>query len=88
MNSTTESVRLRVVTSNVRLPNVSVSVPKGEYEGHIDWQNECESDGHMTAVQLMIDQDRLAKMGRSDGIPSMQREVLKYLKSGDIERVE
>ncbi|HMA71719.1 MAG TPA: hypothetical protein VKP67_09560 [Xanthobacteraceae bacterium] len=83
-----EHVRLRVVTDKVKLSNISVLVvPKGEYDGYIDWQNGADGERHMTAVQLMIDRDALAQMGRSEPIPSMRCEVLQYLKRGDIERV-
>jgi hypothetical protein len=41
----------------------------------------------MIKVQLMIGRDALAQMGRGEDIPSMQCEVLRYLKQGDIERV-
>jgi hypothetical protein len=59
MSEWPEHVRLRVVTNKVKLSNISVPVPKGEYDGYADWQNG----------------------------PSMQCEVLRYLKQGDIERV-
>ena len=47
-----------------------------------------DASDRMIAVQLIIDQDALAQMGRPEGIPSMQGEVLQYLQRGDIERVE
>jgi hypothetical protein len=74
------------VTDKVHLSNISVPVPKGEYDGYIDWRNGAAGERHMTAVQLMIDPAALAQMARPEGIPSMQCEVLQYLKQGDVER--
>jgi hypothetical protein len=87
MSQWPEHVRLRVVTDKVKLSNISVPVPKGEYGGYIDWQNGADGERHMIKVQLMIGRDALAQMGRGEDIPSMQCEVLRYLKQGDIERV-
>ncbi len=87
MGECTEHIRLRVVTENVRLPDISVPVPKGEYDGYIDWQKGLDGERHMAAIQLIIGHDALAQMGRSEPIPSMGREVLRYFKQGDIERV-
>ena len=86
MDNSTESVRLRVVTDKVLLPNLSMPVPPGEYDAHIDWRLGKDGERRMVAVQLLIDQDELAKMGHPAGIPSMQQEVLRYLNRGDIER--
>jgi hypothetical protein len=79
----TASVRLRVISNNVRLPNVSEAVPLGEYEGHIDWTGPAD-DPHMKAAQLILDQKAASQMGKAADIPSMSCEVLRYLKSGDI----
>jgi hypothetical protein len=49
-------------------------------------RNGAAGERHMTAVQLMIDPAALAQMARPEGIPSMQCEVLQYLKQGDVER--
>ena len=87
MSERPEHVRLRVVTNKVKLSNISVPVPKGEYDGYADWQNGADGERHMTAVQLMIDPAALAQMGWREDIPSMQCEVLRYLKQGDIEQV-
>jgi hypothetical protein len=46
-----------------------------------------DGERYMAAVQLIIDRDALAQMGRSEAIASMQCEVLRYLKQGDIEQV-
>lgn len=70
--SRTRSVRLRVVSNNVFLSGMQHPVSRGEYDGHIDWAGP-ENEPHMASVQLML-----------DGVPSMQCEVLRYLKSGDI----
>ncbi len=75
MSTTTAEVRLRVVTDNVRLSNEE-PVAKGEYAGYIDWRHEPDDSSSMIAVQIII-----------DGIPSMPSEVLRYVKSGDIEIV-
>jgi hypothetical protein len=88
MNIATENVRLRVVSDKVRLPNVSEPVPQGEYDGYIDWQTKEDGKPYKIAVQLMIDREGLVRMGRPDGIRSMDREVLRYLDSGDILRVD
>jgi hypothetical protein len=87
MSKCPEHARLRVVTDKVQLSNVSVPVPKGEYDGYIDWHSGMDGKRYMTAVQLMIDRDALAQMGRSKAIASMQCEVLRYLRHGDIEQV-
>jgi hypothetical protein len=84
MDLETKQERRRVVTDKVLLQNVSVPVPKGEYDIHIDSQIGPDGERHMTAAQLILDQDALTRMGRSGGIPPMQCEVLRYLKSGDI----
>jgi hypothetical protein len=86
MSERPEHVRLRVVTDKMKLSNISVPVPEGEYDGYIDWQNEPDGKRQMAAVQLIIDANVFAQMGRPHGIPSMQCEVLQYLKQGDIER--
>jgi hypothetical protein len=87
MGSSIESVRVRVITDNVLLPNISVPVPQGEYAAYIDWRIGADGVRQMTAVQLIIDQDHLAKMGYAAGIPSKQQEVLRYLTRGDVVRV-
>lgn len=87
MSEWPEHVRLRVVTNNVKLSNISVPVPKGEYDAYADWQNGADGKRHITSVQIMIHPAALAQMGRREDIPSMQCEVLRYLKQGDIERV-
>ncbi len=87
MSERPEQVRVRVVTDNVILSKISAPVPKGEYDGYIDWQNAANGERHMTAVELILDPAALAGMGHPEGIPSMQCEVLRYLKQGDIERV-
>ena len=87
MSERPEHVRLRIVTDTVKLSNISVPVPRGEYDGYIDWQRGADGEPHMTAVQLIIDCDALAQMGQRESIPSMQCQVLQYLKQGDIERV-
>jgi hypothetical protein len=86
MSEWPEHVRLRVVTDKVTLSRISAPVPKGEYDGYIDWQNGAAGEGQMTAVQLILDPAVLAQMGTLEGIHSMQCEVLRYLKQGDIER--
>jgi DNA-binding MarR family transcriptional regulator len=87
MSEWPEHVRLRVVTDEVKLSDIRMPVPKGEYDGYVDWRNGPDGERHVTAVQLMIDREALAQMGRSEAIPSMQCEVLQYLKRGDIEPV-
>jgi hypothetical protein len=86
MSEWTEHVRLRVVTDRVKLSNISVPVPEGEYDGYVDWQNDTDGERQMAAVQIIIDPTVLAQLGRPQGIPSMKCEVLQYLKHGDIER--
>ena len=63
MSGSIESVRVRIITDNVLLPNISVPVPQGEYNAYVDWQAGEDGVRQMTAVQLIIDQDHLAKMG-------------------------
>jgi hypothetical protein len=87
MGGSIESVRVRIITDDVLLHNISVPVPQGEYDAYIDWQTGEDAIPRMTAVQLIVDQDHLAKMGYAAGIPSMQQEVLRYLTRGDIVRV-
>jgi hypothetical protein len=82
MSERLEQVRVRVVTDNVILSKISAPVPKGEYDGYIDWQNAADGERHMTAVQLILDPTALAEMGHPEGIPSMQCEVLQYLRVG------
>ena len=67
MSASRENVR--VVSNEGRLPDASKPVPQGEYDGYIDWHNKDRGEPYMTAVQLVIDKNRLAKMGKSDGIP-------------------
>jgi hypothetical protein len=87
MSEWPEHVRLRIVTDKVKLSAIPVHVPKGEYDGYIDWQNRADGERQMTAVQLIVDRAVLAQMGQPEGIPSMRCEVLQYLKRGDIERI-
>ena len=87
MSEWPEHVRLRVVTDKVKLSNISAPVPKGEYDGYIDWQDGADGDSHMSKVQIAFDRTALVQMEKPDGIPSMQCEILQYLKRGDIERV-
>lgn len=87
MSEWPEQVRLRVLSNKVQLSNISTPVPKGEYDAYIDWQNTADGERRMTAVQLMLDKSALGQMGRPEGVPSMQCEVLQFLKQGDIERV-
>jgi hypothetical protein len=87
ISGSVENIRVRVITDNVLLPNISVPVPQGEYDAYIDWQTGEGGVRQMTAVQLIIDQDHLAKMGYAAGIPSMQQEILRYLTRGDVVRV-
>jgi hypothetical protein len=87
MSEWPEHVRLRVVTDRLKLSNISVPVPEGEYDGYIDWLNETDGERQMAAVQLVIGPAVLAQLGRPEGIPSMQCEVLQYLKQGDIVRI-
>jgi hypothetical protein len=82
-----EGVRVRVITDDVLLPNIPTPVPQGEYDAYIDWATGDDGVEHMTAVQLIIDQNRLAKMGCTAGIPSMQQEVLRYFNRGFVVRV-
>lgn len=70
METRTASVRLRVVGDDVRLANGHL-VAKGDYEGYVDSAGDPE---HMTAVQIVI-----------GGISSMDSEVLRFVKSGEIE---
>ena len=87
MSEWPEHVRLRVVTDRLKLSNISVPVPEGEYDGYIDWLNETDGERQMAAVQLVIGPAVLAQLGRPEGIPSMQCEVLQYLKQGDMVRI-
>ncbi len=87
MSEWPEQVRVRVVADNVVLQGMSEPVPKGEYDAYIDWQNRSDGQRYMTAVQLILDRGALAEMRHPQGIPSMQCEVLQYLKQGEIERV-
>jgi len=73
MSAETKSVRLRVVSDEVLLPNLSTPVPRGDYDGYVYWETEDDGESHMTSAQLML-----------EGIPSMHAEVLRYLKSGAI----
>ncbi|MGB6325742.1 MAG: hypothetical protein WBG11_08195 [Methylocella sp.] len=82
----TESGRVLIVTDKVLLSNISVPVPRGEYDAHIDWRIGEDCERRMRGVQLVIDKDTLARMGYPAGIPSMHQEVLRYLIGGDIER--
>jgi hypothetical protein len=84
MDSEIKQERMRVVSDKVRLLNISMPVPKGEYDVYIDSQVGLDGECYRTKAQLILDQDALTRMGRPDGIPSMQCEVLLYLKSGDI----
>jgi hypothetical protein len=88
MGAQTQNVRLLVISDRVQLPNVFNAVPCGEYDGYADWQTMDDCERHMTAVRVMIDEEGLGRMGKSGGIPSMDREVLRYLKAGDIIRVD
>jgi hypothetical protein len=88
VSTTTENARLRVVTDNVRLPNIQKAIPKGEYDGHFDWLHAPECEAFITSVLIEIKQDVLTVLGTPNGIPAMQREVLRYLQSGDIKHVE
>jgi hypothetical protein len=87
MSEWPEHVRVRVVTDKVIFSKILAPVPKGEYDGYIDWQNGADGERQMTAVQLILDPAVLAQMGHPEGIPSMRCEVLRYLKQGDIERL-
>src|ERR1700730_3992599 len=87
MGTPPEHVKLRVVSDNMRLPNIQKPIPKGEYDGYIYWQDE--SRRHMSEVQIVLkDHEMLILLGDPNGIPSMHCDVLRYLHSGDIERVE
>ena len=79
---------LRVVSNEVRVRDASKPLSQGEYDGYIDWHSKDGGEPYMTAVQLVIDKNGLAKMGKPDGIPSMQLEVLRFVKSGAIVRVD
>ena len=50
MSGSIKSVRLRVETDEVRLPNTNAPIPKGYYDGHID----LDTDGNMQAVQIIL----------------------------------
>ncbi len=78
MRTSTESVRLRVVSGNVKC--WGVTIPQGEYEGHIDWEfPDDEAEPRMSAVQLIP--EKLPELANKPC------EVRQYLMSGDIEPV-
>ena len=60
---------LLVISDRVQLPNVFNAVPCGEYDGYADWQTMDDGERHMTAVQVMIDEEGLGRMRKSGGIP-------------------
>jgi len=53
MSGWPEHVRLRVMTDKVELWNISVPVPKGEYDGYIDWQNGSGGERYMTSTRCI-----------------------------------
>ena len=76
MQTSTEHVRLRVLVDNVT--SSDVAIPKGDYDGYIDWEYPDETEPRMTSVQLIPD-------STSGRLPC---EVLSYLRQGDIERID
>ena len=79
MGTSTQSVRLRVVSGDV--PCSGVTIPPGEYEGHIDW---VIPDGggliYNTSVQLI-----------AAGVPGLANtpcEVLRYLDAGHVQIID
>ena len=88
MSTFPKNVRLQIVTDDVRLPTLSQPLPQGEYDAYIDYSASGTGEMHPSAVQLEIPSDVLETMGKPDGIPAMEREVLRYLKSQDIRYLE
>jgi hypothetical protein len=76
MKASTEHVRLRVLVDNVTCSDVAI--PKGDYDGYIDWEHPDETEPRMTSVQLIPDAM----------ISNLPCEVLRYLRQGDIERID
>jgi len=76
MQTSTEHVRLRVLVDNVTCSDVAI--PKGDYDGYIDWEHPDDTEPRMTSVHLIPDPT----------ISSLPCEVLQYLGRGDIERID
>jgi hypothetical protein len=78
MGTSTEAVRLRVETDGVQCGGVAI--PKGDYDGYIDWElPHGAPEYRMAAVQLIVRDETPLK--------NMPCEVLRYLQSGDIKRL-
>jgi hypothetical protein len=76
MQTSTEHVRLRVLVDNVT--SSDVAIPKGDYDGYIDWEHPDDTEPRMASVQLIPDST----------VSSLPCEVLQYLRRGDIERID
>ena len=53
MQTSTEHVRLRVLVENVT--SSDVAIPKGDYDGYIDWEHPDDTEPRMMSVQLIPD---------------------------------
>jgi hypothetical protein len=51
MQTSTEHVRLRVLVDNVTCSDVAI--PKGDYDGYIDWEYPDDTEPRMTSVQTL-----------------------------------
>jgi hypothetical protein len=83
MSESIKSVRLRVETDEVRLPNTNAPIPKGYYDGHID----LDTDGNMQAVRIILGPRTREVIGMAADA-SMPCEVLRFMKSGDIREID
>jgi len=77
MHTTTEHVQLRVLSENLTCSGVPI--PKGEYEGYIDWEHPDGGEPRMSTVQLILD--------KSPTPTTKPCEVRQHLVAGDIVQI-
>ena len=54
MQTSTEHVRLRVLVENVT--SSDVAIPKGDYDGNIDWKHPDDTEPRMASVRYQTRQ--------------------------------
>ncbi len=88
MTTVTHHVKFSVVSKNVHVATPAVTLPPGDYEGYIDYEQEADTDPRMVLAMIFLDEERTANLGLTGAPRPVKFEVLRYVYSGDVRIVE
>lgn len=89
MATSRETASFRVITDNVHLPELGITIPQGDYGGHIEWMHvwlRGREIKQMGKAMIHLDENAVHALGMSDSLVSADCNILKFLSSGDVKR--